>query len=77
MGLPRFWGRVGQEVGEEMADQIHYDGSVSDALQTGTHGQRLSITWTITYYIVLVAGAIGFWKLRWSLTYSDLALIQF
>ncbi|KAG9516820.1 CaaX prenyl proteinase Rce1, partial [Aureobasidium melanogenum] len=77
MGLPRFWGRVGQEVGEQMADQTHYDRSVSDALQTGTHGQRLSITWTITYYIVLVAGAIGFWKLRWSLTYSDLALIQF
>ncbi|CAD0093864.1 unnamed protein product, partial [Aureobasidium vineae] len=78
MGLPRFWGRVGQEVGEEMLDQAHYDdGSVTDALRTGTHGQRLPITWTIAYYIILFAGAIGFWKLRWSLTHSDLALIQF
>ncbi|KAI4718828.1 CaaX prenyl proteinase Rce1 [Aureobasidium sp. EXF-10727] len=78
MGLPRFWGRVGQEFGEEMLDQTHTDdGSVTDALRTGTHGQRLPITWTIAYYIVLFAGAIGFWKLRWSLTHSDLALIRF
>jgi prenyl protein peptidase len=78
MGLPRFWGRVGEEVGEEMLDQTHSgDGSVTDALRSGTNGQRLSITWTIAYYMVLFAGAIGFWKLRWSLTNSDLALVQF
>ena len=78
MGLPRFWGRVGQEIGEEMLDQSHStDRSVADTLQSGTHGQRLSVTWTITYYVVLFAGAIGFWKLRWSLTNSRLALVQF
>ncbi|KAI4767322.1 CaaX prenyl proteinase Rce1, partial [Aureobasidium sp. EXF-8846] len=76
MGLPRFWGRVGQEVGEEMLDQTH-DGSVTDSLRSGTHGQRLPITWTFAYYMVLFAGAIGFWKLRWSLTNSHLALAQF
>ena len=78
MGLPRFWGRVGQEIGEEMLDQSHStDRSVADTLQSGTQGQRLSVTWTITYYVVLFAGAIGFWKLRWSLTNSRLALVQF
>jgi len=75
MGLPRFWGRVGEEVGEEMLDQT--DGSVTDTLRSGKHGQRLSVTWTVAYYVVLFAGAIGFWKLRWSLTNSHLALVQF
>jgi prenyl protein peptidase len=78
MGLPRFWGRVGEEFGEEMLEQTHSDdGSVPDSLRSGTHGRRLSLTWTIAYYVVLFTGAIGFWKLRWSLTRSHLALVPF
>ncbi|THY66628.1 CaaX prenyl proteinase Rce1 [Aureobasidium pullulans] len=78
MGLPRFWGRVGQEVGEEILDQSHSaDGNVADALQAGTDDQQLSIIWTIAYYIILFSGAIAFWKLRWSLTHSDSALTEF
>lgn len=78
MGLPRFWGRVGQEVGEEILDQSHSaDGNVADALQAGTDDQQLSIIWTIAYYIILFSGAIAFWKLRWSLTHSDSGLTEF
>lgn len=78
MGLPRFWGRVGQEVGEEILDQSHSaDGNVAGALQAGTDDQQLSIIWTIAYYIILFSGAIAFWKLRWSLTHSDSALTEF
>jgi prenyl protein peptidase len=61
-----------------MLDQTHSDGdSVADSLRNGTHGQRLPVTWTIAYYVVLFAGAISFWQLRWSLTNSHLALIRF
>ncbi|KAI5207850.1 CaaX prenyl proteinase Rce1 [Aureobasidium subglaciale] len=76
MGLPRFWGRVGEELGEEMLDQ-NVDGSMANTLQAGTNDQRLSIAWTFAYYAVLFTGAITFWKLRWSLTNSDLALVKF
>ncbi|KAI5203821.1 CaaX prenyl proteinase Rce1 [Aureobasidium subglaciale] len=76
MGLPRFWGRVGEELGEEMLDQNAGD-SMTDILQAGANDQRLSIAWTVAYYVVLFTGAIAFWKLRWSLTHSDLALVKF
>lgn len=74
MGLPRFWGRVGEELGEELVDSGTHSG---ESLQAGAPGQQLSILWTVAYYVVLVAGAMSFWQLRWSLTKSNLALVKF
>ena len=76
MGLPRFWGRVGQDIGEEAAGE-ETDAKVSGEFTAGTREQQLPVVWTLAYYVLLFAGAIGFWKLRWSLTESDLALIRF
>lgn len=91
MGLPRVWGKVGHEVGEEIErvaegkrDGASDDASsgegldnVNDRLKAGAQGQRLGIHWTVAYYALLVAGAYGFWTLRWSLTESKSALTQF
>ncbi|KAK8200134.1 uncharacterized protein BKA78DRAFT_303417 [Phyllosticta capitalensis] len=35
------------------------------------------IGWTTAYYVLLVAGAVGFWKLLWTLTESSNALVVF
>ncbi len=38
---------------------------------------NLGIGWTLAYYVILLAGAIGFWKELWFLTESSSALIPF
>lgn len=40
-------------------------------------GSRLGPAWTVAYYALLVAGAIGFWKGLWVLTESERALVKF
>ena len=40
-------------------------------------GRRLGVAWTVAYYTLLVAGAVGFWKGLWVLTESDGALVEF
>ncbi|KAK8179371.1 prenyl protein protease [Phyllosticta citribraziliensis] len=35
------------------------------------------VAWTVAYYILLVAGALGFYKLLWTLTESESALVVF
>ena len=32
---------------------------------------RLGVAWTVAYYALLVAGAVGFWKGLWPLTESE------
>lgn len=98
-GLPRFWGRVGQEFGEEAAEAVPdkerdvkggnrgntsqgiTNGNPATALQQtlspGAPGQPLTVQWTVTYYVLLAAGALGFYVFLWPLTESDKALISF
>lgn len=40
-------------------------------------GGELGIAWTMAYYIVLVAGAVGFYRELWVLTESKTALVGF
>jgi prenyl protein peptidase len=75
MGLPRLLGLVGEASDHDM---LETDVSVSgDSTQAGPRSRQLCIIWTSAYYVLLVSGAVMFWKLRWSLTASNLALIQF
>ncbi|KAF1961066.1 CaaX prenyl protein-like proteinase Rce1 [Byssothecium circinans] len=69
MGLPRFYGRVGVEPGEPI-------GPPSAGKKDGepSHLQGKGIAWTIAYYVILVAGAIGFYRQLIPLTDSSYAL---
>ncbi|KAI0382653.1 hypothetical protein F5Y04DRAFT_252045 [Hypomontagnella monticulosa] len=60
LGLPRFWGRV------------------YPAIVIGPKGEawRPSIAWTVVYYVLLVAGAIGWYKNLGTLTDSSNALVD-
>ncbi|KAI0883475.1 uncharacterized protein GGS22DRAFT_31247 [Annulohypoxylon maeteangense] len=59
MGLPRVWGRVLPEI----------------VVDERGNSSRPSVLWTVIYYIVLVAGAVGWYKNLGSLTESSNALI--
>lgn len=75
MGLPRFWGRVEGEVallGGE-AESKRDDGKATVEVADG----RLGIGWTVAYYVLLVAGAVGWYKGLWVLTSSPSALVPF
>lgn len=37
---------------------------------------RLGLGWSVAYYILLLAGAVGFWMMFWRLTESEHALVQ-
>jgi prenyl protein peptidase len=71
MGLPRVYGRVG--VGAWPGQGEAAKGDASD--KTGFHDAP--VTWTAAYYILLVAGAVGFYALLWPLTLSTNALVRF
>lgn len=75
MGLPRFWGRlngaetvIGPDVGQ--TKKIEDDVVIS----TNT---KLGVAWTIAYYVLLIAGAFGWYKMLWPWTESQLCLSQF
>lgn len=74
LGLPRLWGRVGVNMGEEILDEVtspekikgEYekyedspDGPVSRLVR---RRKSLGIQWTVAYYSLLFAGAYGFYK---------------
>lgn len=73
MGLPRFWGRVGVEAGVPIGPpsvEKKDDGDRDEEPSLESKG----ITWTIAYYVILVAGAYGFYKGLFPLTESSYAL---
>ncbi|KAJ5504635.1 CAAX amino terminal protease [Penicillium fimorum] len=74
-GLPRFWGRV--EAGEPIGPPVTR-GKEDSGDSVGVRGSgSLGVGWTIAYYVLLVAGALGFsWGL-WPLTESYHALVSF
>ncbi|KAL6705415.1 CAAX prenyl protease [Coniothyrium glycines] len=72
MGLPRLYGRVGTDAplptGSPGTDQ-------RDDKQTNMTTSQLSHSaWTAAYYIILVAGAVGFYYQLFNLTKSNHAL---
>lgn len=77
-GLPRFWGRV--EAGETISPPVTRGKEDSDDdVQIGVRGNSggLGVGWTVAYYVLLVAGAVGFAQGLWPLTESYHALVSF
>lgn len=76
-GLPRVWGRIEGSaiigpVGKEKRERSKED---EDNVQVA--GGRLGIHWTLAYYVLLVAGVVGFHRGLWPLTESRKALAKF
>lgn len=71
-GLPRLWGRV--EAGVSVTPPIAKEKEDEDV--TDTPGE-LGIGWSVAYYTLLFAGAIGFYYGLWPLTESTHALASF
>lgn len=69
MGLPRLYGRVGVEAGEPIGPPEKADGQSTDP-PIQSHG----VGWTVAYYVLLVAGAVGFGYQLFPLTESSHAL---
>jgi prenyl protein peptidase len=69
MGLPRFYGRVGVEAGEPIGPPGIRRGSGN----TPQHDSK-NVAWTAVYYVILVAGALGFYWQLFPLTESSHAL---
>ncbi|OAL01874.1 Abi-domain-containing protein [Phaeosphaeriaceae sp. SRC1lsM3a] len=68
MGLPRFYGRVGVEAGVPIGPP---DVDKKDDKQKSTSAnQGRGPLWTVAYYIILVAGATGFYWQLFPLTES-------
>lgn len=74
-GLPRVWGQVqpGVPFGPPALERKRH-GREQDAaaVKVGT-GQSFTLWWTVAYYILLVAGAVGFQRNLWPLTRSTLS----
>lgn len=79
-GLPRLWGRV--EAGVPLAPSPpSFKGKNDDDNEDRgpvyvTPGE-LGVGWTVAYYVLLVAGAVGFYYALWPLTESGNALAGF
>lgn len=72
MGLPRFYGRVGVEAGVPISPPSDDQTRISRNRMTAYQGK--SQIWTVAYYTILVAGAVGFYWLLFPLTQSSHAL---
>ena len=68
LGLPRFWGRVGVEAGVPIGPP-----SARNANEHSNSKAR-GVVWTVAYYVILVAGAYGFYRALFPLTESSNAL---
>ena len=90
MGLPRIWGRVGGEIVDVAAHAVggrptngstlrgKEDGEMANGMTySGVQERQLSVWWTVAYYVVLVGGAVGWYRGLWWLTDSDNALVDF
>lgn len=77
MGLPRLWGRVGGGdetiIGPDTGDRGKDDGEPSAVARL----KKLNALWTLAYYILLIGGAVGFYKNLWLMTESTAALVDF
>ena len=78
LGLPRVWGKL--EAGEVIGPAGREKGRSPDHSGKRDRVQvadaNIAIGWTIAYYVILVAGAVGFWKSLKILTSSEGALVK-
>jgi prenyl protein peptidase len=80
VGLPRFWGRLKVEAGEPIGPPV---GNKDDDNQREGSSNRkprkenLDLTWTVTYYALLIVGAVGFYWFLFPLSESSNALVDF
>lgn len=72
MGFPRFWGRLERSESEGVVAAKRNE----DGKNAGGEGE-LAVEWTVVYYVILAAGAWGFYKMLWVLTESEAALVKF
>lgn len=67
------------EAGEPIGPPVGVDGRRQE--RWGVRGSRQrgksGVGWTVAYYFLLVAGAVGFWKALWVLTESEGRLVDF
>ena len=75
MGLPRVWGRVGGLTVEGGVVGAPVRGK-EDEDRNDRNQPRLGINWTVAYYVVLLAGAVTWWKSLWILTDSEGTLVK-
>ena len=75
-GLPRVWGRIESSafIGPPGRDRPERGKEDQDQVQVA--GGRLGIHWTVAYYVLLVAGAVGFYQALWLLTESKRPLAK-
>ncbi|KAJ5238321.1 CAAX amino terminal protease [Penicillium chermesinum] len=74
-GLPRFWGRV--EPGEPLGPPLKRARQEAEVKAGIVMDDKLHVGWTVSYYTLLVLGALLFAKLLWPLTESYHALVTF
>jgi prenyl protein peptidase len=74
-GLPRLWGRV--EAGVPIGPPQLRGKDDVEVSRLQVAGGQLGVGWTIAYYVLLVIGAVGFYRLLWPLTQSSLTLASF
>lgn len=74
-GLPRFWGRVEADMPIGPPQMRAKDDA--DVSTVHVADGQLGVSWTAAYYVILVAGAVGFYYMLWPLTESSSALAQF
>ncbi len=70
MGLPRVWGKVGGVVIEGGVVGGPVRGK-EDNDRRDDGAQELGLAWTAAYYIILVVGAVAWWKALWVLSKSE------
>ncbi|KAI1115033.1 CaaX protease [Nemania sp. NC0429] len=75
MGLPRLWGRV-EPTSDDDDDGDGADGDRDrDGGKAAPGNARPSVLWSVAYYVLLVGGAVGWWRNLGVLTASDNALV--
>ncbi|CAJ2505958.1 Uu.00g000880.m01.CDS01 [Anthostomella pinea] len=75
MGLPRFWGRVEPALS---GDDVFRSGAteIDRKIRAAAAAARTpSVAWSVVYYVLLVGGAVGWWRNLGALTESANALV--
>jgi prenyl protein peptidase len=80
-GLPRFYGRVGVQAGMPIGPpSTKRDDETTEGRGAAAGTDRrsdLGTAWTVAYYLILVAGAYGFYSQLFPLTQGKYALVDF
>ena len=77
VGLPRFWGRVSRREEYPLSPVAMRGKDDLDSVHARGHDGKLSLSWTIAYYALLLVGVYLFCSGLWPLTISKEALADF